>query len=293
MSVDVEHCTLDHDHAKCSRCSRAVALKQNVCFFCRKGKILRNLITFSQEEVFKVQYKHEECLAGECCEKFMLSCGVINQSRKLICPCHPKLQLMRHSTNKESFFSEPETILRAVSKVDDMDYNIFENNCEHFAVWCKTGKMKSFQVRHTKPHSVSCAIPVVKTIFALLSQHSKLFSPLFEQRKTLNKTVTRTALGNCGKLVTNQTAKRLVTQTPSLAKALGERNRTRLKEFLSALSLDLTTSQVSFHALFAHTTRHGNKMRMRARSRTLQVELAAARRCWSARRSKPGASRTT
>lgn len=25
-------------------------------------------------------------------------------------------------------------------------YNLITNNCEHFAVWCKTGKMKSFQV---------------------------------------------------------------------------------------------------------------------------------------------------
>ncbi len=42
---------------------------------------------------------------------------------------------------------ESETLLRAISKVDDVDYNLLENNCEHFAVWCKTGQMKSFQVR--------------------------------------------------------------------------------------------------------------------------------------------------
>ena len=45
------------------------------------------------------------------------------------------------------FIVEPETLLKAISKVDDMDYHILDNNCEHFAVWCKTGRMKSFQVR--------------------------------------------------------------------------------------------------------------------------------------------------
>lgn len=46
-----------------------------------------------------------------------------------------------------SLLTEPETILKAISKVDDMDYHVLDNNCEHFAVWCKTGNMKSFQVR--------------------------------------------------------------------------------------------------------------------------------------------------
>ena len=49
---------------------------------------------------------------------------------------------------------EPETLLKAISKVDDMDYHILDNNCEHFAVWCKTGRMKSFQVRTTIEHLI-------------------------------------------------------------------------------------------------------------------------------------------
>ena len=38
------------------------------------------------------------------------------------------------------------TIERARSRVGETGYHLFENNCEHFAVWCKTGKSQSTQV---------------------------------------------------------------------------------------------------------------------------------------------------
>jgi len=37
-------------------------------------------------------------------------------------------------------------IKRARSRVGEAGYHLFENNCEHFAVWCKTGKSQSTQV---------------------------------------------------------------------------------------------------------------------------------------------------
>lgn len=37
------------------------------------------------------------------------------------------------------------TIARAFSKLHEQDYDLFENNCEHFASWCRTGQMKSPQ----------------------------------------------------------------------------------------------------------------------------------------------------
>ena len=37
-------------------------------------------------------------------------------------------------------------IERAQSRVGEAGYHLFENNCEHFAVWCKTGKSTSTQV---------------------------------------------------------------------------------------------------------------------------------------------------
>ena len=36
---------------------------------------------------------------------------------------------------------DPERVIaRATSRLGEADYDLFENNCEHFAVWCKTGR---------------------------------------------------------------------------------------------------------------------------------------------------------
>lgn len=34
---------------------------------------------------------------------------------------------------------------RARSRLDESDYDLLRNNCEHFAVWCKTGIRQSSQ----------------------------------------------------------------------------------------------------------------------------------------------------
>ncbi len=42
---------------------------------------------------------------------------------------------------------EPAAVVsRARSRVGEKDYHLFDNNCEHFATWCKTGKHHSRQV---------------------------------------------------------------------------------------------------------------------------------------------------
>jgi len=43
-------------------------------------------------------------------------------------------------------FSGKETVRRAQSRIGEKSYNLLFNNCEHFALWCKTGKSKSIQV---------------------------------------------------------------------------------------------------------------------------------------------------
>ncbi|BAY38278.1 hypothetical protein NIES2111_26240 [Nostoc sp. NIES-2111] len=43
-------------------------------------------------------------------------------------------------------YSPYKTIRRAISQLGKADYNLFGNNCEHFAHWCKTGKKISSQV---------------------------------------------------------------------------------------------------------------------------------------------------
>lgn len=43
-------------------------------------------------------------------------------------------------------YSPKETVARALSRMGEDKYNLIFNNCEHFAVWCKTGVAKSYQV---------------------------------------------------------------------------------------------------------------------------------------------------
>ncbi|HEY9646850.1 MAG TPA: lecithin retinol acyltransferase family protein [Chroococcidiopsis sp.] len=37
-------------------------------------------------------------------------------------------------------------IQRAESRLDEQNYNLLTNNCEHFATWCKTGRNESLQL---------------------------------------------------------------------------------------------------------------------------------------------------
>ena len=39
-----------------------------------------------------------------------------------------------------------QTLRRAMSRIGEQRYNLLFNNCEHFAVWCKTGQHRSSQV---------------------------------------------------------------------------------------------------------------------------------------------------
>ena len=43
-------------------------------------------------------------------------------------------------------YSGNETVERAKSKLGQSEYDLVFNNCEHFAVWCKTGVKNSSQV---------------------------------------------------------------------------------------------------------------------------------------------------
>lgn len=48
------------------------------------------------------------------------------------------------------YYGKPDTVEktleRAFSRLGEDSYNLFFNNCEHFATWCKTGKKNSEQV---------------------------------------------------------------------------------------------------------------------------------------------------
>lgn len=61
-----------------------------------------------------------------------------------------------HVENSQCDYSAMQVIERACSRVGESGYDIFNNNCEHFVVWCRTGKKCSQQVTNTYK-------PVVKT----------------------------------------------------------------------------------------------------------------------------------
>lgn len=43
-------------------------------------------------------------------------------------------------------FSREEVVRRALSRLGEEKYNLVTNNCEHFATWCRTGRIESGQV---------------------------------------------------------------------------------------------------------------------------------------------------
>ena len=67
--------------------------------------------------------------------------------------------------NKKEFrlYSPEETVERALSRLGDGkgEYNLVRNNCEHFAIWCKTGVEESVQVKRLILHCHSCKLPKV------------------------------------------------------------------------------------------------------------------------------------
>lgn len=56
-------------------------------------------------------------------------------------------QLCLKKGNEYKLYSPKETMERALSRVGEDKYNLLLNNCEHFAVWCKTGVSESYQVK--------------------------------------------------------------------------------------------------------------------------------------------------
>ena len=47
---------------------------------------------------------------------------------------------------KYKIYSPEETVKRARSRIGERSFNLGFNNCEYFAVWCKTGVSQSYQV---------------------------------------------------------------------------------------------------------------------------------------------------
>lgn len=70
----------------------------------------------------------------------------------------PRGDIVAHGSSKEGpffhliretgyhLYSPEETVARARSRLGEEKYNLAANNCEHFAIWCKTGVHESHQV---------------------------------------------------------------------------------------------------------------------------------------------------
>ena len=43
-------------------------------------------------------------------------------------------------------YTPEETVIRARERIGETQYSLWTNNCEHFAIWCKTGISESHQI---------------------------------------------------------------------------------------------------------------------------------------------------
>lgn len=78
---------------------------------------------------------------------------VIGPLRKLAPPIIREVSLEEFSAGGEvkmrKYFDcdPPETVVRrARNRLGESVYNVVDNNCEHFAIWCKTGRHHSTQI---------------------------------------------------------------------------------------------------------------------------------------------------
>ena len=55
----------------------------------------------------------------------------------------------------QNIYSPEEIVHRAQSCLGEDDYNLFFNNCEHFACWCVTGKSRSEQVQEIMQYTTN------------------------------------------------------------------------------------------------------------------------------------------
>lgn len=66
-----------------------------------------------------------------------VSCATFSQGRPI---------LVRQYGGGHQADDAEKAVERARSRLGRQDYGIFQNNCEHFVVWCKTGRAKSTQI---------------------------------------------------------------------------------------------------------------------------------------------------
>lgn len=88
---------------------------------------------------------------GDASEVFVVDFDCFNKYIENLSPLE-KSQRLPHDVVRKILgqtyhpYSPEETLRRAKSKLGKKGYNLFFHNCEHFALWCKTGICESRQI---------------------------------------------------------------------------------------------------------------------------------------------------
>ncbi|GIX05539.1 MAG: hypothetical protein KatS3mg114_1408 [Planctomycetaceae bacterium] len=69
--------------------------------------------------------------------------------------CQGQAPQIRHTV---PCFPPAEIVQRALSRLGEAGYDVFTNNCEHFALWCRTGVHRSAQVDAVERHLVGSGV---------------------------------------------------------------------------------------------------------------------------------------
>lgn len=91
---------------------------------------------------------YELALASYENDKPMLPMSVMMVGGALLArekPHPPEVEVMAFSQQATAGISLEECVRRARSKIGCSDYGLLDNNCEHFAVWCRTNVAESAQ----------------------------------------------------------------------------------------------------------------------------------------------------
>jgi hypothetical protein len=73
----------------------------------------------------------------------------------------------------EKCFPPEEIIKRAHSRLGENTYNLFLNNCDHFATWCKTGKHRSLQIDFLKKVATVACVILISSIIIKQSKRKR------------------------------------------------------------------------------------------------------------------------
>lgn len=75
-----------------------------------------------------------------------------------------KIKVVNYHGNEK--FSPAEIVERAFSKLGENNYDLFRNNCEHFAHWCVTGIFHSKQVSNAVKAVCAIGAAVLPAVFS-------------------------------------------------------------------------------------------------------------------------------